>query len=72
MKAWQIYVTALASNAWKLDARATVAVLGELAELLSGNRLTDAAVAAVLRKAGVAEGLADLTAPSIRGAAARG
>lgn len=70
MKAWQIYVTALAGNAWKLDARATRAVLGELGELIARNGLTDAAVASVLRRAGVLAGMADLTAPSVRGAAA--
>lgn len=70
MKAWQIYVTKLADTAWKLDARATGSVLSQLAELASRNRLTDSAVAAILRGAGVGDTLADVTAPSIRAAAA--
>jgi len=68
MKTWQLYVTRLARDVWRLDPPATNRVLRQFEDLISEDALTDETAKAVLAGVGVAESMAALTASSIRGA----
>jgi len=68
MKTWQLYVTRLSRDVWRLDPPTTNRVLRQFEDLISHDALTDETAKAVLAGVGVSESTAALTAPSVRGA----
>lgn len=63
---WKRYVSRLCADAWELDALATEKLLVRIEALAAVGDLTDAAVARVLHRSGIAPSAADQIARSIR------
>jgi hypothetical protein len=65
MTAWEAYLTRLCLDTLSLDPGATVQIMKHVEALVGPGAANESTVATVLRRAGVGEAVADLTAAGI-------